>query len=111
MISKLRKFNICKAGEPEREAIKSMLGRYLAEIGAGPEYTYFDSYWTSDRRIPYVFQLQDEGVGFCLVRLLEEVNSFELAEFYIMPEYRRKGLGTHAVHAVFSKHPGSWTLF
>jgi predicted acetyltransferase len=110
MISQLRKFKIFKAGEPEREAIKSMLDPYLAEIGAGSEYTYFESYWITSKRLPYLFTFNDRPIGFCFIRQLAEENSYELAEFYIMPEYRRKGLGSHAVHAVFSKHPGSWTL-
>lgn len=110
MTTKLKELNICKAGEADREIIKSMLQPYLAEIGAGPEYIYFDSYWTSDKRIPYIFRLQNEVVGFCFVRLLKEENSFELAEFYITPEHRCNRLGTHAAHAVFSKHPGLWIL-
>lgn len=34
----------------------------------------------------------------------------EMAEFYVKPEWRHTGLGQRAAHALFTQHPGGWSL-
>ncbi len=33
-----------------------------------------------------------------------------IAEFLILPKYRRRGIGTSAARAIFAKYPGAWVI-
>lgn len=47
--------------------------------------------------------------GFALIK--EECpDHWNLAEFSIFAQHRRKGLGRKALDALFSRHPGTWSL-
>lgn len=99
---------------------KPELGRllevYLRELSAyGPvemPYRFFDAYWQEPgRRWPYLFGEGDGTAGFAFVRLVDGSGSvFEMAEFCVLPEQRRRGVGVAAARAVFKRHPGSWSL-
>ena len=93
----------------ERGMLESMLAEYLAEIGAGAEYPYFPLYWSEPSRFIDLFLVRGAPAGFYLVRRHPD-ESFEIAEFYILPEYRRKGLGGAAAQVVIRNHPGRWML-
>ena len=45
-----------------------------------------------------------------LVRRHRESASHELAEFYVAPGSRRRGIGRAAARAAFGLHPGWWHL-
>ncbi|MEO6467798.1 MAG: GNAT family N-acetyltransferase [Acidimicrobiia bacterium] len=70
-------------------------------------YKYFDRYWTDADRTPYLFRQDDRLAGFALVRSGEP---HDMAEFFIMKKYRRRGLGADAAHQVFARHPGAWQV-
>ncbi len=52
---------------------------------------YFNCYWTGSDTFPFVAFINNELVGFCLLRL--EENYYSIAEFYIKPKFRRLGHG------------------
>lgn len=54
-------------------------------------------------------QKEDFTVGFAVVLDLPEGRR-ELSEFGILPQFRRKGLGQEAAHAVIATHPGHWRI-
>jgi predicted acetyltransferase len=84
---------------------------YLKELGSDPNYPYFDAYWQESGRFPYAFFNQDsELVGFAFVRAHEGEGVYQLAEFYIVPEHRRKAYGGSALKLLLSFHPGNWLL-
>ena len=72
---------------------------------------YFDLYWSEpDSRFAYLFG-DGEPQGFAFVRIPKEPDiDFELAEFCIAPNHRRKGRGTAILPHLFARHPGRWDL-
>ena len=62
------------------------------------------------------FLLEVEGklAGFALVvarsRLTGEPGVFDVAEFFILRRYRRRGLGLRAADALFSRFEGRWEI-
>ncbi len=105
---------------------KYRLGEYLdcyleehsqyKETPFGPvstaEYVYFLEYWREKGRHPYFIFLDSEIAGFILVRTVftGEDSFFQVSEFYILPEYRRTGIGFEAVSLLWQKFPGLWGL-
>lgn len=85
---------------------------YLADLGAAPGATYpqLDAYWRDSARYPYLIVHGQELVGFALVRRIDEEPSFDLVEFYIAADFRRRGLGRQAAEALFKLHPGAWSV-
>ena len=69
-------------------------------------YPYLDHYWSgSDDRAALLFHVDDLLAGFALVRL---GRPHQVAEFLMLPKYRRHGLGTEAARQVLSRFPGEW---
>lgn len=83
----------------QKEELRGYLNDYLTELSAVdpdikfdengvPIYRWFDHYFT-DKDRTVVFLIVDGNIaGFGMVRELGEDN-YELAEFYIIPEFRR----------------------
>jgi len=104
----------------EAEAIRSLIKSYLAELysltGEGDpsstEYAYLPSYWSEVGRRAFVVEDQAEVVGFVLIRTPESTGTddWEVAEFYIRPDARRRGLGVAAALEIWGRHPGSWLI-
>jgi len=72
----------------------------------GP-YPYFELYWTEAERVPYVFIQEGVPIGFAFVRLGQQN---EIAEFYVVPKYRRSGLGNSAAKQLFDRYHGNWKI-
>jgi predicted acetyltransferase len=78
------------------------------DIGPDGEYgyPYLDHYWTStEDRIALLFDVESHLAGFALVRLGPP---HQIAEFFILPKYRRHGLGTEAARQLISRWHGEW---
>jgi predicted acetyltransferase len=102
--------------------LRGLLDSYLEELAqhrparvgasASDEYPYLDAYFTEASRIPYLLELGLRTVGFAFVRSPESTQTgrFSLAELYVDPAHRRRGLGRRAVEALFRAHPGAWEL-
>jgi len=73
----------------------------------GPD--HYDHYWSDSRRTPLALWHQGQKIGFAMIRETT-AGPWELAEFYILPQFRRRGLGTAAAHAVMGSKPGAWVL-
>jgi len=54
------------------------------------KYKYFDAYWQERERFPFSFYINDKCVGFTMIRELNPKN-YEIAEFYVKPDYRKDG--------------------
>lgn len=88
------------------------MGPYLHElVPEGPAaYPHLELYWHEAGRMPYLLRVGDEDAGFALVRHHPEIAFHEMAEFYIRPAWRRRGIGAVAARALFARHPGWWHL-
>ena len=94
----------------EKSHLRQLLTDYLEEFARlqgmpprrDPEghvlYRYFDDYWRESGREPFAVRLGQQTIGFCLLRDLD--TRWQIAEFYIVPAYRRRGIGRRAVSLV-----------
>lgn len=90
--------------------LATMLASHLAELGAPTDYPYLSCYWQEPERYPLFIRLDTQIIGFALVREISPDTDFELAEFYIEAQARRRGHGVAAVRQLFSRFTGSWLL-
>lgn len=58
--------------------------------------------------IGYYWKEGNAVVGFCIMKPIEEYN--DIAEFYVVPSYRKKGIGKKLAFAVFNRHRGLWQV-
>ena len=114
-------FRIEPAPIQAKDAIFSLLQQYLTELSLFPDenidykdvngvylYPYLDNYWQEKERYPYILYSDGTPAGFALVRL--DGDHWEMAEFYVKPEFRRRGLAESCVKQIFQKHPGLWRI-
>ena len=75
-------------------------------------YPYLEHYWREPDRHPFVILHGDEPAGFVLVRQdLDPVDAnplMEIAELYILPDYRKDSVARNAIRALVACFPGSW---
>ena len=83
------------------------------------EYGYFgypriDDYWNEAGRHPFLIRVDGRIAGLVLVRSCCEhthlSNPHNIAEFFVMKKYRRKGVGRAAAMKVFDMFPGGWEI-
>jgi predicted acetyltransferase len=110
--------NIVAIAKAEAPRAWAMLQSYLDELsefgGDAPvngvfPYQYFDAYWIEPVRWPFWIKADAEIAGFALVRICDD-GVYDMSEFYILPEYRRAGVGINAARAILARFPGRWTL-
>jgi predicted acetyltransferase len=97
---------------PDPVSIGAMMTSYLLELtpGAPTVYPRLELYWEDPDRLPYLIRVGARDVGFALVRDHMEARLHEMAEFFVEREWRRHGVGRHAVLALLARHPGFWHL-
>ncbi len=105
-----------------RPVLRALLHEYLTELAAGADvsaraavagpYAWFDAYWIERSRHPFLIRRGDQVLGFALVRDQESTgtDACQVAEFYVAPPYRRRGVGREAARVLFCLFPGPWTL-
>ena len=108
------------ASVEEKETIRSLLQPYLDELSRFPDeeadyrdgaglyhYRYLDAYWTDAERFTYLLRVGGEIAGLALVRKAVEAGGhWEMAEYYVKPEFRRRGLGESAGTEILRTYPG-----
>lgn len=70
-------------------------------------YRHLDLYWTEPDRAPFLIRVDGQWAGFALVRRGEP---HDMAEFFIMRNYRRGGIGRTAAVNLISRFPGRWQI-
>jgi len=68
---------------------------------------YFDEYWTDADRKAFLFRTAGALAGFALVFTGEPQ---DIAEFFVMRKYRRRGVGAQAAASLLGQFPGRWTV-
>ena len=103
----------------EKSDLWAMFQRYAAELSpmatgkpltGEVDYPTFDNYWREDRHWPFWAMQGCERAGFALIRFVPELSAMQIAEFYIVPECRRDGVGTAFARTLMQRHPGCWTM-
>jgi predicted acetyltransferase len=103
--------------QAEKPALAEVMRDYLAEmttLTGAPSmaaYPFFDLYWTQpDRRWPYWIRAHGSNAGFALVRRNTDDVRFEIAEFFVAPMHRRRGIGLASARKLISRYPGAWQI-
>lgn len=75
------------------------------------DYPWFDAYFTEQQREAYFIREKTMArlLGFAMVRE-HEVGRHSIAEFLVIPKYRRQGVGAQAARACFALHGGLWEV-
>lgn len=78
------------------------------------EYKYFDSYFTSDDRDAFFIKEKDSNklLGFVMVNTYVQKYDIghSIAEFMIIPKYRRNKIGKKAAFQIFDMYQGNWEV-
>jgi len=111
-----------RAGEAEQSRIEELLDDYLAElsrhrevcVGAttAAEYPYLKDYWSDNGRFPFTLWANGELAGFAFIRRVEDSETpvFQVAEVFVKPTFRRRGIGRAAAIQILQKFSGPWEL-
>lgn len=105
------------AGQDEKAAVEQLLefnayehssfdGADVARDGRFG-YSYVDTYWSEPARYPYLVMVGRQIAGLVLVRTGPP---HSIAEFLVLPKYRRSGVGTVAARTAFAQFPGEWEV-
>ena len=70
-------------------------------------YRLLDDYWTDPARHPFLIEVDGHIAGLVLVRHGEPS---WIAEFLVLPKFRRAGIGTTGARQAFARFPGSWEV-
>jgi predicted acetyltransferase len=109
---------LVQASEVDRDVVGQLLefnsyefsrldGRAISHNGRY-RYQYLDAYWSEPGRVPYLLRAGGELAGLVLARRVDAVMS--VAEFLVLPKFRRTGIGTQAARQLFAAHPGPWEV-
>jgi len=102
----------------EKSALAAMMEDYIAEMAqiiagvrVGQPYPQFDLYWSEpDTRWPFWLKVDDASAGFALVSRDTEAGHFEMEEFFVIHEYRHRGVGLAAARRLIGRYRGRWTI-
>jgi len=104
---------------PEQESILSNLLELYAhdfseflglDLGADGRFGYPDLplYWSEAHRYPFLIKVDVRLAGLVLVKRGSTV--WDVAEFFVVRAYRRKGVGIKIAHDVWRRFPGHWEV-
>lgn len=111
-----------KASLEEKPVVGRLLQLCLRELAA-PEsastgagelipYPWFDLYWTSVHRFPHLLRCDGRLAGFAFVREAEEAGDWQwqIAEFFVLPAFRKIKVGTAAACTLLESRRGIWEV-
>lgn len=109
--------------QDEKEILRNLLEKYLFEFSQWTQqdvnplglfgYSYLDYYWTAPNRWAYFARVDGRIAGFAMVNDYPELarkTDYSLAEFCMLPKYRRAGLGKAFALEIMKIHRGTWQL-
>jgi predicted acetyltransferase len=77
-------------------------------------YKYLALYWSEPDRHPFLVRMEGKLAGFVLVKRGSELTGnqavWDIAEFFVMRGYRRRGIGMQIAHEVWRRFPGAWEV-
>lgn len=78
------------------------------------EYKYFNSYFEDEDR--YAYFIKEKGtnkvLGFTMVNsyMQKFEDGHSIAEYLVIPKYRRNKIGKRIAFEIFDKYPGNWEV-
>lgn len=77
-------------------------------------YPWLPLYWQEETRFPFLVKVDGYLAGFVLVSkgslISGDPEIWDMAEFFIMRRYRRRGIGGVIAHEVWRRFPGKWEV-
>jgi predicted acetyltransferase len=86
------------------------------DIGADGKfgYKFLPLYWSDPNRHPFFIKVDGRLAGLALVKRGSEITGnptvWDVAEFFILRGWRRRGIGTLAAQKVWRRFPGPWEV-
>ena len=113
-----------KVKEENKEVLYRLLEYSLYEESANDlnemnedaifEYKYFNSYFTDDDRDAYFIREKETNkiLGFAMVNTYVQVfeNGYSIAEFMVIPKYRKNNIGKKVAFELFDRYRGNWEV-
>lgn len=112
-----------RVGRRDVPIVKRLLPLYIYDLvgerwgverdGSYAPPAWHRQFWRRDGRYHFVVRVDGRPAGFALVRELPAVGGLparEMAEFFVLRLYRRRGIGTRVARALFARFPGRWEL-
>ena len=113
-----------RATSSERAIVDDLFRAKFAEEGTDrdPEAvakwaTWIHKYFADSNCIPFLIRLEGESVGFAIAKLdrtptgpdgRTPAKAHFIEEFFVLPQHRRKGIGTRAAEIILREYPGRW---
>jgi predicted acetyltransferase len=108
---------VVEAGMAEKPLFARLMELYLHDFSRFTDadvdtsgrfgYEYLDAYWIEPGRRPFLFRVHGRWAGFALVRAGVP---HDMAEFFVLRKYRRRGVGVAAACELFARFPGEWQV-
>ena len=77
-------------------------------------YTKLPLYWVEPNRHPFLVMVDHKLAGLVLVKKGSEISGddtvWDVAEFFVVRRYRRRGIGTEIAHKIWRRFPGRWEV-
>ena len=89
---------------------------HYLELGSDGRFGYdgLPLYWSESGRHPFLVWVEGKLAGLILVKRGSEVSGdetvWDVAEFFVLRGYRRRGIGTQIAHYVWRQFPGLWEV-
>lgn len=73
-------------------------------------YPRLPTYWKETGRHPYLIRANGQLAGFALVNKWSPLEGcdWSVAEFFVLPAFRKKQVGERAAAILFARHTGTW---
>jgi predicted acetyltransferase len=116
--------DLVSAEPAHRTVLSDLLHLYACEFsafhpvpfGGDGRFVYLDlpKYWLEPHKHPFLIEIGGETAGFALVQQTHAASGddvvWDIAEFFVLKEYRRRGVGIDMVHRVWKRFPGKWQV-
>ena len=86
------------------------------ELGADGRFGYkhLPLYWLEPNRHPFLVKVNGKMAGLVLVKRGSEISAngmiWDMAEFFVVRAYRRRGIGANIARQVWRRFPGLWEV-
>lgn len=71
-------------------------------------------YWSEEGRFPFLVTVDGHLAGCALVcrgsRIGADPQTWDMAEFFIVRRYRKRGVGAAVAHEIWRRFPGTWEI-
>lgn len=115
----LEKVEVCKKDILYRLLQYSLFEESLRDLNdineeALFEYPWFENYFTEEEREACFIRAKETGrlLGFVMINTCMQKSSsgHSIAEFMVLPKFRRNNIGKKAAFMCFARYPGNWEV-